>query len=123
MSEATIDFIDCLVARVPPLQPILREHLSDNFGEVLPHVFLGEVTRYAVAEFVRSNPPGSVERRASPELESLLVELEAGVAAGGEITELIGVSFLENLPRPDEPGGGVRDLLGPQLSSELARYS
>lgn len=29
--------------------------------------------------------------------------------------ELIAVSLLENLPRPDEPGAEVRELLGPAL--------
>jgi len=117
MSEATIDFIDHLVSQVPTLESALREHVSDNFGEVLPHVFLGDITRYAVAEFIRGEK--GVERPVSQELEALLTALEAGIAAGDEIAELVCVSFLENLPRPGEPGGGIRDLLGPGLRSEL----
>jgi hypothetical protein len=119
MSEATIDFMDHLVAQVPALEPLFREHVSDNFGEVLPHVFFGDVSRYAVSEFLRSEATGAGVRRVPRELESLLAALEDGLAAGGDVTELIRVSFLENLPRLGEPGYGVRDLLGPKLRSEL----
>lgn len=41
MSEVTIDFVDRLVGRFPNLRPIFYEHLSDNPGEVLPHLFFG----------------------------------------------------------------------------------
>lgn len=37
MSETTIDFIEQLVSRYPGLKSIFDEHVSDNFGEVLPH--------------------------------------------------------------------------------------
>lgn len=119
MSESTIAFIDHLVAQVPVLEPAFREHVSDNFGEVLPHVFFGDLTRYAVSEFLRSEGTSAGARRVSRELESLLAELEVGLDIGGDVTELICASFLENLPKLGEPGDGVRDLLGPKLRSQL----
>lgn len=112
MSESTIDLVDSLVAKFPTLEPVLREHLADNFGEVLPHLFFGDLTRYVVSEFVRTGGPGRVQ--------PMLDELELAFSAGDdEVAELIAVSFLENLPGPGEAGGAVKDLLGPRLRSEL----
>ena len=121
MSEVTIDLVDRLVRRVPALEPLLREHLADNFGEVLPHLFFGELTRYVVSELGGAgDDPRTQERKAA--LQTLLDELEEGFANGGEeVAELICVSFLENLPRKGEEGDVVRDLLGPRLKSELKR--
>lgn len=121
MSELTVDFIGHLVAKVPDLEPLLQEHLSDNFGEVLPHVFFGDITRFVVAEFLRAENAGTAEQASSSPLKPLLAELEDAVSQSGEVAELVCVSFLENLPRPSEPGGGVRELVGPGLRSELDR--
>lgn len=49
MSEVTDRFVDRLVERVDWLTPLVQDRLADNFGEVLPHAFLGEVTRQLVA--------------------------------------------------------------------------
>jgi len=114
MSESTIELVDKLVERLPALQPLLREHLADNFGEVLPHVFFGDLTRYVVAELVRSDNPGAVQ--------PILDELEVAFSAGDElVAELIAVSFLENLPQQGEAGDSIRGLLGPRLRSQLGR--
>jgi hypothetical protein len=117
MSEVTIDFIEGLVRRYPRLEVIFDEHDSDNFGEVLPHLFFGDLTRYLVSKFLEvesgDGPQGTEDK---PELRGLLNDLE-DVYAGGdeEIQELISVSFLENLPRPEEEGSGL-DEPGSDLS-------
>lgn len=121
MSEVTIGFIEKLVGKYPRLKPIFDEHVSDNFGEVLPHLFFGDLTRYIVSRFLE------VESRVAPEsldaeaeLRPLLSDLEAAYASGDEeIQELISVSFLENLPRPDEEASLLRAWLGPELSAQL----
>ena len=116
MSEMTSSFIDYLVARFPILEPLLHEHLADNFGEVLPHVFFGDLTRYVVAEFLRGEGGNAGE---SPTLRQILDALEEAFARGDEVSELIAVSFLENLPRRGESGAGILVLLGPGLRSQL----
>lgn len=122
MSEAQVHLIQRLVGRFPRLEPLLREHLADNFGVLLPHVFFGDLTRQIVKEFRRFDQIGSEQELADTRsLQELLDELEQGFARGGEEAELIAVSFLENLPRPGEEGAGVRDLLGPTLRAELAQ--
>jgi hypothetical protein len=49
VSERAETFVREIVERFPKLSPLLREHLHDNSGELLPHVFFGDLTRYAVA--------------------------------------------------------------------------
>jgi hypothetical protein len=40
MNEQTVAFVRSMVARLPNLSELFEEHVKDNFGEVLPHVFL-----------------------------------------------------------------------------------
>lgn len=121
MSEAAIDFIERLVGRYPILKPIFDEHVSDNFGEVLPHLFFGDLTRYTVSRFLDVDSeavPQGLE--AGPELRRLLNDIEDTYSDGDEeIQELISASFLENLPRPGEQASGLRAWLGPELSAQL----
>jgi hypothetical protein len=50
------------------------------------------------------------------ELEALLNFLADGVAAGFEAVEsVIDVSFVENLPYPDEPNASIRAMLPTEL--------
>ncbi|RIK03679.1 MAG: hypothetical protein DCC49_13905 [Acidobacteria bacterium] len=127
MSEATIDLIDRLVARFPPLEPILREHIADNFGEVLPHLFFGDLTRFVVQQYCEQMSSDSGPRAATdskPIVGELLDALEDEFTHGtSEVQELIAVSFLENLPARGERGEGIRELLGREMASELSRIA
>lgn len=110
MRAAEVAFVGALVHRFPILVPLLQEHLDDYDG-LLPHVFLGDVTRWVLG---RGLPSGSSEARA------VLDFIEACFAQGTEHErELISVSFLENLPRAGEAGAEWRDQLGPELQREL----
>src|SRR5262245_25349227 len=83
-----------LVWRFPDLLEPFGEHLADNDGEVLPHVFMADVERWA---------EGLVAARREL-LDDLLAELDRALAGGREaVVNLIDVSFVENLPYPDEP--------------------
>jgi hypothetical protein len=99
---------------------MLDEHLKDNLGEILPHVFFGDLTRYVVSLCCAagSGSASSIEHR---ELDDILDMLEAEYAKGDdELQELISVSFLEHLPRPGERGSEIRNMLGRRLSEQLA---
>ncbi len=120
MSEVTIDLIERLVAKYPRLKSIFDEHVSDNFGEVLPHLFFGDLTRYVISRLLDvESGVGPKHADAEQELRALLNDLEDAYATGDEeIRELISVSFLENLPRPGEEASGVRAWLGPELAAQ-----
>jgi hypothetical protein len=107
--------VDDLAALSPGLTAALVEHRADN-EEILPHLFFGDVARYAV----RLHQEVGISATAAPELAAILVLLEDRFAHGSAAEEnLIAVSFLENLPDPGEPGDSLRYALGPTLTRHL----
>jgi hypothetical protein len=105
--------VGLLVDRCPSLLSVLQEHL-DIFDELLPHVLFGDVTRWAVARYT--------ERPSDPELAAALELLEhkfSGDDPWGD--QLIGGSFLENLPSTTEPGAGIRNRLGERMTNDLRK--
>lgn len=112
MTDPAQDFVAELVAEHDGLEPLLEEHKEDN-GEVLPHVFFGDLTQWVVDQHLSADADPT-------ELVPLLTHLERGMADGtDEVKELIAVSFVENLPYPDEDGADIVDRLGPALTAEL----
>ena len=118
MSEKTETFVRALVDRFPSLQPLFDEHVADNFGELLPHVFFGDIVRWVLSLLATAKfrPESTSGRRLTAVLQ-LLEETYSG--GDGELQELLSVSFLENLPRPGEVGAEIRDQLGPSLTRQL----
>jgi hypothetical protein len=82
------DFCRFLVAEVPPLLPLLEEHLEDNFDEILPYVFLTEVALWA-------------EKKAlidSQSVRRIIAILNLGLEKGaGDVKNLILVGFMEGM--------------------------
>jgi hypothetical protein len=122
MSVGPMAFVKQVAALSPALTTLLEDHVKDNFGEVLPHVFLGDVTRHVIA-LVRA--PGSEDSLAvRREVKTILDTMEHGYATGSpEVQELIAASFLENLPAKGEPGSGIRGMVGPSLGSQLTKMT
>ena len=112
-------FVRELVDRFPELKPMLDEHLDDNFGSVLPHLFLADVMRFIAATC--SSPDAARGKQA---VQPILDYLEARFRDGDDkVKELISVSFVEVLPRPGEIGYEIRELLGPELAAEAERVA
>lgn len=112
MRARDVQFIHDLVKDVPELRPLLEEHLEDNYDEVLPHLFLADVVRFAVA------------RPRNPAVADTLTYLERSFRSGDtEHQELISTGFVENLPVAEEPGGDLRRQLGPALGAEAQRVT
>ena len=112
MSERTISFVRSMAARFPGLEPVLAEHIKDN-QEILPHLFFGDMTRYALSS-VRVGRPDQ-----TPELHRLLDLLEEAFSGGDEeLQELIAVSFLENLQSTGDKGAHIITMLGPNLTKQ-----
>jgi hypothetical protein len=107
----TTALVHQLVAAVPSLAPLLAEHLND-YDELLPHVFFGDLTRFVCMTAVRDDP----------DADAIVAALESAMGSGSEtVQELIGVSFLEDLRRghPRAMYDAVRRRLGPNLRAEL----
>ena len=110
-------FVKRLVAEVPQLGPLLDEHMT-YYDELLTHVFMADVSRFAIEEHKRTK---GHDGHTEP-LDVLFSTLEAGARDSSEdVQELISVSFLENLfdeflDKPD-----LRSRLGPALNRELDR--
>lgn len=114
--SSTIGCINRLLEQVPELRPVYDEHIHDN-GELLPHVLLGDVTRYVV-QHMRS---GEVE--ASRTVGRILDCLEHCMVSGDEqVKELVSVSFVENLLGHDDVLASLRRLVGPSLAKEIETY-
>jgi len=99
--------------------PIRDEHLADN-GDLLPHVFFGDVTRYG-SSLAREDADAK-------ELDRLLADLDDALSDGeadDEVTNLIWVSFVENAQGVSgEDEDALRRQLRryPHLASALAHY-
>jgi len=82
-------FIRGLVREVPELAPTFQEHVEFH-EELLPHVFMGDVGRFVVAN--------AIGRDSKSALARLMAYLEEGLANGpAGVQELIVVSFVEYL--------------------------
>lgn len=115
MSNREEAFIRQFVDLFPVVRPVLAEHLEDNFGELLPRVFLADVMRRMV-ELDASEGDESVA--------PLLEHLEARFGTGdSDLDEMISTGFIEVLPHPGEPGDNLRQSLGPKLAAEAERVT
>jgi hypothetical protein len=114
MKARDVAFVGALTSQFPDLTALLQEHLNDYDG-LLPHVWLGEVTRWVLQRFI--------EDPTDQTLRGVLdfIERWFAAAASHEERELVAASFLENLPRQGAEGAGIRDLVGPSLREQLQR--
>ena len=116
MSASTVAFVGSLAYQFPALRPLLQVHLDDQDGEILPHLFMADLERWAEAQIQARDEASHLL------LEQVLAFLEMAYSTqGAEVEELIAVSFLEHLPRPGEPGAELRTLVGPNLAEQLER--
>jgi len=114
MNAATVAYVGHLVHSVPELMAVLQEHLDDHDGAVLPHLLIADIERWAESEAAS----GRVDEGSA--LNRVLMLLEGGMTADySEIRELISASFLEHIPRPEEPGSELRSLVGSPCAEVL----
>lgn len=96
-----------LVTTVPALEPLMRAHLDDMGGELLPYLLLADVARRCAEEATTS--PDVVG-----EVVTWLEEQDE-VAAPPE-RDLIAPGFVEAIPFPPE-GEALLRRLGPELAA------
>ena len=105
--SATQTLCEQLAREFPGIGALLEEHLADN-GELLPHVFFGDLTRYVIA--------GNRDQAAV--VQSLEDTMSSGVAS---IEELIGVSFVENIETREELEQALAGVNGNKIREERRR--
>ncbi len=112
------ELVDALVRTFPGVKEVYDEHLRENLGELLPHVFFGDLTRFVIEEHRRERLGPS----SGPLVDSLLEFLEAGLAGPDpDVQEIIVVSFLENLWQAKGEYGSLVERLGPSMRAALER--
>jgi hypothetical protein len=83
----TGEFVAHLVETCPELRPCLEEHLRDN-GEVLLHLLVADVLRFAISKF---------EESSEDDLARCLAAVATGLTDGDERVEnAVAVSFVED---------------------------
>ena len=89
MQLSAIEFCQRLAQDNPALGQSLKEHLIDNYGQVLPHIFLADVYRKI--------------RDSKEYAPSILRYLNrAFTSSGKEVNDLIAVGFVETIDDFDE---------------------
>jgi hypothetical protein len=110
MPGTSEEFVDRLVAAHPELETLRRQHLDDNFDEMLPHLWTSDLLRYLITRF---------ESAGASSVGPILATLDSEAGNDAEIDDVLGASFIEMLPYPGEPGEALIDHLGPRLSEML----
>jgi hypothetical protein len=102
-----------LISTVPELQLIYEEHIRNN-DEILPHVFLGDVARFAVEAALDIDKQNVLKR--------LLECMEDGLDAGSaDVRELILASFVENLLGEENAVRRLKLLMGPKMRAAVVQ--
>ena len=92
------------------MERLRTQHLLDNYGELLPHLLLGDVARHAISLYE------SASDSTKEELGKLCGFMEDEYMSGtNSVQDLIALGFLENLAGPPEPYWRIRTALGPEL--------
>lgn len=130
-----VRFINNLLSQVPDLQPTYEEHLRDE-GELLPHLFLGDVTRFVVEQCKKLERDRLNSGNAEQNLTRIMSLMEEGItspedgtvpmigrlaAENESVRNLVGVSFVENLLGTDCPS--LTKYLTPAIAADLRQYT
>ncbi len=118
------DFISQLLKTIPDIDPIYKEHIRQNFNELLPHVFMADYYRFLVSSYKKSISDASDSDHWHQIMVHSTEVLDQALGSDdARLQELI-LSFLENMdPREDEYKA-IRLILeqGPNLRSALSNY-
>ncbi|HEX3654086.1 MAG TPA: hypothetical protein VHU18_14795 [Rhizomicrobium sp.] len=106
-------FVEKLLVAAPQFQGAYEQHLAMN-DELLPHVFMGDVTREVIA--------ACHDRSELLRLKALMVFFEEQLKSGdAEARELIGASFCENVADDQRALKVLSPLMGPMLRQFVAK--
>lgn len=100
--------ISVLVTRVPRLKVLLTECVVENFGDLIPTLFIADLLPWLIES-----------HSADPESVTAVLEwMEQQLNSDDEqVRGMIVVSGIEYLTAPGQPGETLRPLLGPKTAS------
>ena len=108
-----------ILDQVPDFAQVYQDHVDLN-DKVLPHVLMGDLTRFVVEQADQAAARGTSATQTERNLDTILRILELGMGSQDpRLQELISVSFLENLPPNNALPNNLKRLLGPALRREL----
>ncbi len=112
-------FIQEILTQFPNTQSIFYESIRDN-DELLPHLFLSDITRSIIEEVSRRQLPSWIPRIVN------YFESNLQLDKGDPVSNLITVSFLELLPLSYESSyettEQLKEYMGPKLLKQLSLY-
>ncbi len=110
-------FIEKMLEKVPDLRNIYQEHLDDN-DELLPHVFMADVTRFVLE--LLENDLQNKSKTVEDKIFILLELIENALREGNEdVKDVIILSFLENLEQDDFKYSLLKEKLGRESLKNL----
>ena len=111
-----------MLSTAPGLVPVYRAHLALH-DELLPHVFMEEVTHWVSGSARPQDVPAAARGGDGDPARDVVAVLETHLESGdAEVRELIVLSFLESL-EPAPADAAVRSHFGPTLRAEAARLA
>lgn len=129
MSEVpytTVAFMNSLADAIPEVGHVIGDTRRRHHGRPLPHVEMGDLTRWFIAQFRVSRTGGPHRERARETMAQFLWILEASFQVGDQpMDDLIATSFLENLQGHGSTSGeeelvAIRELLPEKMSAWYA---
>jgi hypothetical protein len=109
-------FLNELLKKVPELTSVYDEHLYD-YEELLPHVLMAEITRFIVK---LANKVIKNKKDDNLKLSVILDHFENALNEGNEeLTNIIVVSFLENLETDIPAYSFLKSQFGKELKNSL----
>ena len=114
--DSTENCINQLLDHAPELRAMYDEHIHD-YNELLPHVFMGDISRFVVQKAKLGDEDAiSLVRR-------ILDCLEQCMESGADnVKDLISVSFVENVVDHYEALPALRGMIGPTLEKEFQNH-
>ncbi len=113
-NQLTCDtFGENLIEQIPEFTDAYLEHKKDNFGEVLPHLLMGDFTRLIINLYRKGEKNSELFNRCIQFIESCFSKNEE------KLVNLASVSFLENLYQAEDDYQNVKNCLGPLALKNL----
>lgn len=107
-------FFDSLLEKVPELNSVYEEHLSD-YDELLPHVLMADITRFILDLLDKDHNQSNEEK-----ISIFLRHFENALKLGDEeVKNIVVVSFLENLEQDSPSYDLLKSRFGKELQNSL----